>query len=96
MLHHLTTNDKVRTVREIYRVLKRGGELHVADWGQPKTFAMELCFSSVRMLDGMNVTDAKGLLPELLAQAGFKQPRETMRFPTIMGALALFEARKPL
>lgn len=59
---------------------------------------MEMCFSSVRMLDGMAVTDAnaKGLLPELFAQAGFKQPRETMRFPTIMGALALFEARKPM
>lgn len=98
MLHHLTTDDKVRTAREMYRVLRHGGELHVADWGQPKTLAMEMCFSSVRMLDGMDVIDAnaKGLLPELFAQAGFNQPRETMRFPTIMGALALFEARKPL
>lgn len=33
--HHLILEAKRRTIVEITRVLKPGGELHVADWGRP-------------------------------------------------------------
>ena len=32
--HHLSWPDKVRTALELHRVLRPGGELHVADWGR--------------------------------------------------------------
>ncbi|MBF2075972.1 MAG: class I SAM-dependent methyltransferase [Synechococcales cyanobacterium C42_A2020_086] len=32
--HHLSHEDKVRTVQEVFRVLKLRGEFHVADWGK--------------------------------------------------------------
>ena len=34
--HHLVLRDKERTIAEIARVLRPGGELHVADWGAPR------------------------------------------------------------
>jgi ubiquinone/menaquinone biosynthesis C-methylase UbiE len=37
MLHHLNgADEKVRTLREIRRVLKPGGRLHLLDFSQPE------------------------------------------------------------
>jgi ubiquinone/menaquinone biosynthesis C-methylase UbiE len=33
--HHLQPNEKRVTLRDVYRVLASGGQLHVADWGKP-------------------------------------------------------------
>jgi ubiquinone/menaquinone biosynthesis C-methylase UbiE len=38
--HHLTWENKERTVKELFRVIKPGGELHVADWGKAENFLM--------------------------------------------------------
>jgi ubiquinone/menaquinone biosynthesis C-methylase UbiE len=35
VIHHLTRENKLRALREVMRVLKPGGELHVADFGKP-------------------------------------------------------------
>ncbi len=35
VIHHLTTENKRRTFKEIYRVLRPGGELHILDFGRP-------------------------------------------------------------
>src|SRR6188474_2178404 len=37
MIHHLKTPDKIQTAREVYRVLKPGGQLHIIDFGKPVT-----------------------------------------------------------
>lgn len=98
MLHHLTRSEKVRTLREIFRVLRPGGELHVADWGRPHNLLMSALAFTVRLGDSFARTadNLKGLLPALFRSAGFEEISETARFATLYGTLSLYKARKPL
>lgn len=97
LFHHLTRQDKVRTLHEVRRVLRSGGELHIADWGQARNMVMRTAFFLLQLLDGFDTTkdNIQGLLPELLVDAGFDRVRETGQFATVFGPLSLYAARKP-
>ena len=94
VLHHLTTENKRRALKEVYRVLRPGGELHVADIGKPSNLMAYLISLFIRLFESVS-DNIKGLLPQMFAQAGFFQVEETTRFMTIVGTLALYKARKP-
>jgi SAM-dependent methyltransferase len=96
-LHHLTRPEKLRTLAEIFRILRSGGELHVADWGRPHNLLMRLLSVSVRLGDGRHRTadNLDGRLPDLFSQAGFEAVSAVDRFATAFGTLALYRARKP-
>ncbi|NOH02613.1 MAG: methyltransferase domain-containing protein [Chloroflexi bacterium] len=98
LFHHLTREDKVRTLEEVYRVLKPGGELHVADWGKASNALMRLVFFLVQLLDGFKTTtdNVNGLLPEFFSKAGLRDVQETTRYATVFGTMALYRARKPV
>jgi SAM-dependent methyltransferase len=97
LFHHLTREKKERTLKEIFRVLRQGGELHVADWGKAQNKLMRTAFLLVQMLDGFETTvdNVSGLLPELFRSAGFEDIQEPTRYMTIVGTLSLYRARKP-
>jgi len=97
LFHHLTRGNKERTLREVFRVLRRGGELHVADWGKAQNRLMRTAFLLVQMLDGFETTadNVRGLLPELFRAAGFEDIQEPTRYMTVVGTLSLYKARKP-
>jgi len=95
VFHHLTRENKVRSLREVFRVLRPGGELHVADFGKPQNALMYLISLVIRCLEETS-DNVKGLLPEMLRNAGFDQVEETARYMTIFGTLALYRARKPM
>ena len=93
VLHHLTRKNKVRSVKEMFRVLKLGGELNVADFGKPQNLMMFIVSLIMRRLE--ETSDLiQGLLPEMLHEAGFEHVEETAKFMTAFGTVALFRARK--
>src|SRR3990172_5366388 len=94
VLHHLTTENKQRALKEVHRVLRANGELHIADFGKPGNFAAYLISLIIRLFEDVK-DNIKGLLPEMFARAGFFQIEETARYMTIVGTLALYKAQKP-
>ncbi|HZA90506.1 MAG TPA: methyltransferase domain-containing protein [Solirubrobacterales bacterium] len=95
--HHLTGADKRRTAEETARVLRAGGEVHVADYGRPADPLMRALVSSVRLVDGLERTrdNVAGALPQIFEQGGLERTTETDRMRTPLGTLALYRARKP-
>ena len=94
--HHLTRENKYRTALELFRVLRPGAELHVADWGVAANRFMRGLFFSVQLLDGFRNTqdNMSGKLPEVFRQAGFSKVVQRQSFSTMYGTLALYSAVK--
>jgi SAM-dependent methyltransferase len=94
--HHLSSELKLDAMREVLRVLRPGGEFHIADWGEPTSSAMRLAFVGVQLLDGFATTtdNVRGLLPDLLELAGFENVETTNSYSTLLGTLSLYRARK--
>lgn len=94
VFHHLTTENKRRTLRRIREWLRPGGELHVADWGRPHGPLMRAAFLPVQLLDGFETTQdsVRGVLPSLMREAGFAEVAETHRERTLFGTLSLYRA----
>ncbi|SFP85869.1 Ubiquinone/menaquinone biosynthesis C-methylase UbiE [Nitrosomonas cryotolerans] len=94
--HHLTWEDKRRAVSEVYRVLKPGGEFHIADWGRADNGLMRSVFLAVQLFDGFKNTqdNVTGKLVDLLEQASFSQVETSRSFNTILGTMALYRAVK--
>jgi len=97
VFHHLNRDNKVATVNEVHRVLRAGGELHIADFGKPQNTLMRAASFPWQVFDGFKTTtdNVKGLLPELIRNAGFVEAYESARYMTLFGTLSLYSARKP-
>ncbi|SDH10615.1 class I SAM-dependent methyltransferase [Nitrosomonas sp. Nm132] len=95
LLHHLTKQDKQRMLKEAFRVLKPGGELHVADFGKPHDSVMWLISWVVRWFEEVH-DNILGLLPIFMADAGFNPVVETTCYRTMLGPVALYRACKPM
>lgn len=96
MFHHLTREDKDRSLKEANRVLRPGGSIHVADFGKPQNLLMRIASYPWQLYNGSSSTadNIKGLLPTLMRDSGFVEVRESASYMTLFGTLSLYAARK--
>jgi ubiquinone/menaquinone biosynthesis C-methylase UbiE len=95
--HHLTDEAKADSAEEIWRVLRPGARLLIADWGRSQDLLMRLMFLNVQLLDGFSNTasNVAGRLPEFLRQAGLEQVSVTERMRTPLGTIEIVSAVRP-
>lgn len=96
VFHHLDTDTKQNMLEEIFRVLNKDGQLLIADFGRSKSWIQRTLFNIIRGLDGFKSTDAnaKGLLPELISDAGFENVVIKKHFKTMFGEVQIISAEK--
>jgi ubiquinone/menaquinone biosynthesis C-methylase UbiE len=94
MLHHLTTEQKRAALAAVRRLLRAGGELHVADFGRPHNLLMRAASFGFHLSHGGESMGAnlRGELPGLIAAAGFDDVVESERWMTPFGTLAFIRA----
>lgn len=94
MFHHLKKDEKEKTLREVYRVLKPGGFLHLLDFVGQESCPHGLHGLLVRTLHAAGAPghgyDAR--LLEFMSQAGFADPREIRRRETLFGRVGFYQA----
>ena len=93
--HHVPLDLKRKSLSEAFRVLKQGGRLLVADMHTPSTFFGALVSHTARwfFLQPEIAENIKGVMPELIEQAGFVRPDLLKMY---FGYIALFATHKPL
>jgi len=96
VMHHLSLDTKRRALSEFARVLRPGGQLHIADWGRPATPLLRAAFFVLQVIDGFEGTreHAAGRVPELIREAGFSDVHRYRRLRTAWGTLDLLQGRR--
>ena len=93
VVHHLITDDKRRAFKEVYRVLKPHGELHVLDFGAPHSSLTRFMTKYMRRLEE-TADNFDGKIPFFVTEAGFGSVNEAENFVTLFGPLSLWRAVK--
>jgi ubiquinone/menaquinone biosynthesis C-methylase UbiE len=92
MIHHLKTPDKWQTGKEVYRVLKPGGQLHIIDFGKPYTWYGKILGPFLHKFEEAN-DNIDGRLPEMFGAPGLKT-EIVGHFWTFFGDLAFLRGEK--
>ena len=91
MFHHLKPDEKQATLREVGRVLKPGGSLHLLDFGPPRS-GLSRALAHVLHRAGHVHDNLEGRIPGLLGEAGFVRPEEVAHRGTLVGSLSFYRA----
>jgi ubiquinone/menaquinone biosynthesis C-methylase UbiE len=92
MMHHLTDRLRVKGLAEIWRTLKPGGRILIADMRRPTGSAFSRFFTSVVFHHGHVVEFGLQDLPGLLKEAGFV---EVEQLDTHFLTIGFVRAKKP-
>lgn len=96
VLHQCPVAMKEAIAHQMWRLLKPGGELFIADYGQQRSLLMRMLFLQVQMIDGFDLTEpnARGCIPGILRGAGFRDVEEVRVIPTPTGSISLYRGRR--
>jgi ubiquinone/menaquinone biosynthesis C-methylase UbiE len=93
MIHHLTATDKLRTFREVRRVLSPEGGFHILDFGPPFSLLTRAQAAVMKNLERTADNFSGRILP-MLSEAGFGAVREAEHGNTLFGPIAIYAAHK--
>ena len=93
VLHQCPIAVKQAIIWQMWRLLKPGGALFIADYGEQRSLLMRMLFRQVQMIDGFELTEpnARGCLPAMLNAAGFRDVAELRVVPTPTGSISLYK-----
>ncbi|MCW3837276.1 class I SAM-dependent methyltransferase [Sphingomonas canadensis] len=96
VFHQVPIAGKRSGMAAMYRALKPGGRLVFCDYCRQAGLMRLLFRLTVQRLDGVEDTqpNADGILPGLIAEAGFAGVTERERIHTLTGTIAIFTAHK--
>jgi ubiquinone/menaquinone biosynthesis C-methylase UbiE len=93
VIHHLDREQKQAAFFEVYRVLQPGGELHLLDFGAPRSMYGHALSLVIAHLEETR-ENICGQLPGMIRSAGFDQVTENAFFSTLVGDLTAINAVK--
>jgi ubiquinone/menaquinone biosynthesis C-methylase UbiE len=95
--HHLQPTDKRQSLREVWRVLRPGGRVLIADFGRPTSWLGRTAFHLVRLLDGYaNTLDhTEGRIPEFMRDAGLIDVSTLDSLGVPVGRIGLYRGIRP-
>lgn len=93
MFHHLTRENKIRALKEAFRILKENGELHIADLGKPQNFLMRIPSALMGHLEEA-ADNVRGMLFDMIKLAGFSEAEENDTIMTMYGTVSIYSGRR--
>ncbi len=95
-LHDRPPDEKLNIAKEMLRVLRRGGTLHVADYDKPAVPGEAAVLKLARYISGPAAAEPHldGSWTEFLAKAGFTAIRRQSSHSVRVGRISVVKARK--
>lgn len=96
VLHQCPMAVKEAIAAQMFRLLRPGGTLFIADYGEQRSLLMRMLFRQIQLLDGFEYTEpnAKGCVPVILTAAGFEAVEEMKVIPTPTGSISIYGAKR--
>lgn len=94
MMHHLTTDKKRKAIQEIHRILAKDGKFYLADFGRQLNPLFALIGNIASKFEPEVEANFKGLLPDLMRDAGFQDVQTLKRYNTKVGTIYIYASEK--
>lgn len=96
VFHQCPMEIKEAIAAQMHRLLRPGGQLFIADYGEQRSPLMRMLFRQIQWLDGVEYTEpnARGCMPDTLASAGFDAVEEAKIIATPTGSISIYRAER--
>lgn len=91
--HHLTSADKLRTFKEVYRILRPTRWFHIVDFGRPFNVTTRVQAAIIKNFEEV-ADNVEGRIVPMLIEAGFESAREAENVNTVFGPVWFYQAHK--